>query len=95
LNSVIGAAFGGKAFLAIPFRRVNSVDQLLGRGAWLSLWASFSSEKLGAVKLKEYISVVLVGTAQSWLPELVERARKLQVNGGFESGTDLYVRYTF
>ncbi|KAI9461778.1 methylmalonate-semialdehyde dehydrogenase [Boletus coccyginus] len=33
--------------------------------------------------------VVLVGTAQSWLPELVERARKLQVNGGFESGADL------
>ncbi|KAG8219691.1 methylmalonate-semialdehyde dehydrogenase [Butyriboletus roseoflavus] len=32
--------------------------------------------------------VVLVGTAQSWLPELVERARKLQVNGGFESGAD-------
>ncbi|KAN0100496.1 Aldehyde/histidinol dehydrogenase [Tylopilus felleus] len=33
--------------------------------------------------------VVLVGAAQSWLPELIERARKLQVNGGFESGTDL------
>ncbi|KAF8846237.1 Methylmalonate-semialdehyde dehydrogenase [Paxillus ammoniavirescens] len=33
--------------------------------------------------------VVLVGTAQSWLPELVERAKKLQVNGGFESGADL------
>ncbi|KIJ21889.1 methylmalonate-semialdehyde dehydrogenase [Paxillus involutus ATCC 200175] len=32
--------------------------------------------------------VVLVGTAQSWLPELVERAKKLQVNGGFESGAD-------
>jgi len=33
--------------------------------------------------------VVLVGTAQSWLPDLVERARKLRVNGGFEGGTDL------
>ncbi|KAG9314240.1 methylmalonate-semialdehyde dehydrogenase [Chiua virens] len=33
--------------------------------------------------------VVLVGTAQSWLPELVERAKKLQVNGGFENGADL------
>ncbi|KAF9229128.1 Methylmalonate-semialdehyde dehydrogenase [Gyrodon lividus] len=32
--------------------------------------------------------VVLVGTAQSWLPELVERAKKLKVNGGFESGAD-------
>ncbi|KAG1716003.1 hypothetical protein ID866_1168 [Astraeus odoratus] len=33
--------------------------------------------------------VVLVGSAQSWLPELVERAKKLQVNGGFETGADL------
>ncbi|EIW86856.1 methylmalonate-semialdehyde dehydrogenase [Coniophora puteana RWD-64-598 SS2] len=33
--------------------------------------------------------VVLVGTAQSWLPELVERAKTLQVNGGFEKGADL------
>ncbi|KII93788.1 hypothetical protein PLICRDRAFT_121965 [Plicaturopsis crispa FD-325 SS-3] len=32
---------------------------------------------------------VLVGTAQSWLPELVERAQKLNVNGGFEKGADL------
>ncbi|TFK56952.1 methylmalonate-semialdehyde dehydrogenase [Heliocybe sulcata] len=31
---------------------------------------------------------VLVGTAQSWLPELIERARKLNVNGGFEKGVD-------
>lgn len=31
---------------------------------------------------------VLVGTAQSWLPELVERAKKLNVNGGFEKGVD-------
>ncbi|KAI6008306.1 methylmalonate-semialdehyde dehydrogenase [Pisolithus orientalis] len=33
--------------------------------------------------------VILVGTAQSWLPDLVERAKKLQVNGGFEKGADL------
>jgi len=33
--------------------------------------------------------VVLVGTAQSWLPELAERASKLKVNGGFEKGADL------
>jgi malonate-semialdehyde dehydrogenase (acetylating)/methylmalonate-semialdehyde dehydrogenase len=32
---------------------------------------------------------VLVGAAQSWLPELVERASKLNVNGGFEKGADL------
>ncbi|EEB91656.1 hypothetical protein MPER_09954 [Moniliophthora perniciosa FA553] len=33
--------------------------------------------------------VILIGESQSWLPELVERARKLKVNGGFEKGADL------
>lgn len=32
---------------------------------------------------------VLVGNAQEWLPELVERAKKLKVGQGFEDGTDL------
>ncbi|KAJ7900192.1 methylmalonate-semialdehyde dehydrogenase [Mycena olivaceomarginata] len=32
---------------------------------------------------------LLVGEAQSWLPELIERAKKLKVNGGFEPETDL------
>ncbi|CAL1695541.1 unnamed protein product [Somion occarium] len=32
---------------------------------------------------------VLVGNAQSWLPELVERAKKLHLNQGFEKGADL------
>jgi len=32
---------------------------------------------------------ILVGTTQSWLPELVKRAKSLKVNGGFEQGADL------
>ncbi|KAJ7076562.1 methylmalonate-semialdehyde dehydrogenase [Mycena belliarum] len=32
---------------------------------------------------------LLVGEAQSWLPELIERAQNLKVNGGFEPGADL------
>jgi len=32
---------------------------------------------------------VLVGNAQTWLPELIERASKLKVNGGFEQGADV------
>ncbi|KAK7468736.1 hypothetical protein VKT23_003239 [Stygiomarasmius scandens] len=32
---------------------------------------------------------ILVGESQSWLPELVERASKLKVSGGFEEGADL------
>lgn len=34
-------------------------------------------------------TAVLVGEAQQWIPELVERARALKVNAGTESGTDL------
>ncbi len=32
---------------------------------------------------------VLIGEAQAWVPELVERAQKLSVNQGFEDGADL------
>lgn len=32
---------------------------------------------------------VLVGEAQNWLPELIERSSKLTVSGGFEQGADL------
>ncbi|KAF7553547.1 hypothetical protein G7Z17_g3549 [Cylindrodendrum hubeiense] len=36
------------------------------------------------------VSVLLmVGEAKNWLPELVERAKSLQVNAGFEKGADL------
>jgi len=34
-------------------------------------------------------TVVFVGEARSWLPELVDRARKLKVTGGFEPDADL------
>lgn len=33
--------------------------------------------------------VILVGEAQAWLPELVEKARTLRVSGGTEPGTDV------
>ncbi|KZW02686.1 Methylmalonate-semialdehyde dehydrogenase [Exidia glandulosa HHB12029] len=32
---------------------------------------------------------IFVGSAHDWLPELIERAKGLKVNGGFEPGTDL------
>ncbi|KAF8424584.1 Aldehyde/histidinol dehydrogenase [Tirmania nivea] len=34
-------------------------------------------------------TLVLVGETKSWLPEIVERAKLLKVNGGFEEGADL------
>lgn len=33
--------------------------------------------------------VILVGEAQQWLPELIEKAKTLKVNGGTEPGTDV------
>jgi len=32
---------------------------------------------------------VLVGEANNWIPELVEKARALKINGGAEAGTDI------
>jgi len=32
---------------------------------------------------------VIVGDSSAWMPELIERAKSLQVNGGFEAGADL------
>ncbi|RAK74220.1 CoA-acylating methylmalonate-semialdehyde dehydrogenase [Aspergillus fijiensis CBS 313.89] len=34
-------------------------------------------------------TVVMVGETQEWLPEIAERAKALNVNGGFEEGADL------
>ncbi|RDA91754.1 hypothetical protein CP533_4774 [Ophiocordyceps camponoti-saundersi (nom. inval.)] len=34
-------------------------------------------------------TLVMVGETKNWLPELADRARKLKVDGGFESGADL------
>lgn len=34
-------------------------------------------------------TLVLVGEAKSWLPEIVEKAKHLVVNAGFEEGADL------
>lgn len=34
-------------------------------------------------------ALVLVGEAKEWLPEIVEKAKQLKVDGGFEEGADL------
>ena len=31
----------------------------------------------------------MIGETKEWLPEIAERAKKLNVNGGFEDGADL------
>ena len=39
-------------------------------------------------------TAVLVGEARNWIPELIERAKKLKVCGGFEEKTDVCVMVT-
>ena len=34
-------------------------------------------------------TAVFVGKAKEWIPEIVERSKKLKVSQGFESGADL------
>jgi malonate-semialdehyde dehydrogenase (acetylating)/methylmalonate-semialdehyde dehydrogenase len=34
-------------------------------------------------------TLVMIGETKEWLPEIAERAKKLNVNGGFEDGADL------
>ena len=34
-------------------------------------------------------ALIMVGETKEWLPEVAERAKKLNVNGGFEEGADL------
>lgn len=33
--------------------------------------------------------LVTVGTSKDWIPEIIERAQKLNVGNGFESDSDL------
>lgn len=35
--------------------------------------------------------LVTVGSAKEWIPELIERAKALQVGNGFTEAADLYV----
>lgn len=43
--------------------------------------------------LLTYLIALLIGEAQTWLPELIERASQLKTSGGFEDGADLCVTF--
>ena len=42
-----------------------------------------------ALAVLELTIAMFVGAARDLIPELIERAKKLKVSGGFEEGTDL------
>lgn len=62
--------------------------QLLVNVAWHYLSVS-TFQNIPPSTSYPLVTAVLVGEAQAWLPDLIERTRKLKVNGGFESGADL------
>ena len=42
-----------------------------------------------SIRSLNYHVAIVVGETSDWLPGLVERAKLLKVNGGFEKGADL------
>lgn len=44
---------------------------------------------LFSIRSLNYHVAIIVGETADWLPGLVERAKTLKVNGGFEKGADL------
>lgn len=56
----------------------NALNQLVG--------AAFGAAGQRCMALT---TAVFVGEAKNWIPDLVEKARKLKVNAGHEPGTDI------
>ena len=90
INSILGAAFGGKRYY-LCITNLFMIFWAAGQRCMaISVGVQFDilNSKLYANLWKQ---AVLVGNAQQWLPDLVEGAKRLTVNGGFEKGVDLYV----
>jgi malonate-semialdehyde dehydrogenase (acetylating)/methylmalonate-semialdehyde dehydrogenase len=58
--------------------KTSTIDALVG--------AAFGAAGQRCMALS---TLVLVGPAKEWLPEIVGKAKKLNVNAGFEMGADL------
>lgn len=92
LNALVGAAFGGETEVFMSYDD-NALANLIISG-WSAVYGNISWYATFTYTLFVHSSIIaiLVGEAQSWLPEIVEKATKLKVNGGFEADADLYVR---
>lgn len=98
LNSLIGAAFGGKSQLLLSVLKYAILSNLAAAAGQRCMAISVGQCSLyceSGFLTEEFHTAVLVGDAQAWLPELVGRAQKLKVNQGFEQGADLYVLLLF
>jgi hypothetical protein len=70
------------------------LDQPLANVVWQSpLVCRFNPHSSTRLNTTLEHTAILVGKAQMWLPELIERASKLNVNGGFEQGADVSVHF--
>ena len=58
--------------------RENAINQLVG--------AAFGAAGQRCMALT---TAVFVGDSKNWIPDLVEKAKKLKVNAGHEPGTDI------
>ena len=60
---------------------------------WTALYGDLSGcvppHHFPSIRSLNYHVAIIVGETTDWLPGLVERAKLLKVNGGFEKGADL------
>lgn len=89
LNALLGAACGGEyAILVHQHSRTSDSYSAAGQRCMaISVGESWSI--LDKDTGLSFPAAVFVGAAQKFLPELITRASKLQVNQGFEKGAEL------
>jgi hypothetical protein len=66
---------------------------ILSSSGWTALYGDLGGcvppHHLPSIRFLDCLVAIIVGKTADWLPGLVERARLLKVNGGFEKGVDL------
>lgn len=81
------------------FSLLVEVVLILSSSRWTALYGDLSGYVFHRNIPQYFLSIrslnlpihvaIIVGETSDWLPGLVERAKMLKVNGGFEVGTDL------
>lgn len=66
---------------------------ILSSSRWTALYGDLRGcvppHHFPSIRFLNYDIAIIVGETTDWLPGLVERAKLLKVNGGFEKGADL------
>jgi len=88
INSIVGAAFGGTFFAFLSGFKVNVIASAAGQRC-MAVSVGKCKVVLRTMLFSTVPTAVIVGDESAWLPELINRAKALSVNGGFEKGADL------